>query len=251
MGLRFETPARCLLCIVTLTALCLGIALAALWPSSASAVCARGIVDNRLEYHGLISLDPIESYAEQMGSNVLGAKWTRVLVYWDQLQPQGAGRSGSGRLSPGDGFNDAYVHELDTVVGALRAQDIRVILTGTGPPSWARDADQLQEVLDQEPRDGCGPCRRPQGPCRLSEVRQVPGRPLQGLRGRSGSSHFEVWNEPNLRLLPQIVGKKVVGPEVYRKMLVAFSKAAHQANPAAVVIAGATSRTGSPGTTRR
>ena len=56
MGLRIETPTRCLLCIVTLTALCLGIAVAALWPSTASAVCARGIVDNRLEYSNQVPL---------------------------------------------------------------------------------------------------------------------------------------------------------------------------------------------------
>jgi hypothetical protein len=37
-------------------------------------VCARGIVDSRLEYHGGIGLDPVESYAEQMGSSVRRAK---------------------------------------------------------------------------------------------------------------------------------------------------------------------------------
>ena len=211
---------------------------------SGRAVCAwggQGIVDNRLEYHGGIGLGPVETYAEQMGPANLHAKWTRVLAYWDQLQPSAPGVTDPGDLD-GDGFNDAYVNELDTVVGALRAQGISVILTGSDPPSWARDT-AYKKYWTKNPttavvRVGDSRC------CRLQGVRLVPGRPLQDL----GITHFEVWNEPNLRLLPQIVGKKVVGPEVYRKMLVAFSKAAHDGNPKAVVIAGATSRMGSPGT---
>jgi hypothetical protein len=218
-----------------------------LWPPDASAVCARGIVDNRLEYHGLISLDPIESYAEQMGAKVLGAKWTRVLVYWDQLQPNAPGVQDPGDVSPKDGLNDAYVHELDTVVGALRAQDIQVILTGAGPPSWARDTAYKKYWTKNQ---GAAVVRI--GDSKVLAAFQKYARFLAGhfkdSEGHFEVSHFEVWNEPNLRLIPQIVGKKVVGPEVYRKMLVAFSKAAHKANPRAVVIAGATSRTGSPGT---
>jgi hypothetical protein len=241
MGLRIETSTRCLLCIVALTALCLGIAVAALWPSSVSAVCARGIVDNRLEYHGRISLDQVDSYAEQMGSNVLGAKWTRVLAYWDQLQPRRPGVKDPGDLDH-DGFNDAYVHELDTVVGALRAQHIQVILTGAGPPSWARDAAYTKFWSKNL---GTAVVR---GDPKVLSAFQKYARFLAGHFKAFGVKHFEVWNEPNLRLIPEIVGKKVVGPEVYRKMLVAFFKGAHQGNPAAVVIAGATSRTGSAGT---
>jgi hypothetical protein len=244
MGLRIETPTRCLFCIVALTAICLGIAVAALWPSSASAVCARGIVDHRLEYHGGIDLDPVESYAEQMGSNVLGAKWTRVLAYWDQLQPRRPGVKDPGDLDH-DGFNDAYVHELDTVVGALTAQHIRVILTGTGPPSWARDT-----AYKKYWHGNLGTAVVRIGDPKVLAAFQKYARFLAGhfKAPAYGVKHFEVWNEPNLRLIPQIVGKKVVGPEVYRKMLIAFSKGAHQGNPAAVVIAGATSRTGSAGT---
>ncbi len=65
-----------------------------------------------------------------------------------------------------------------------------------------------------------------------------------------GVRHFEVWNEPNLGsgIYPQIVGKSVVGPAAYVKMLKAFWTGARSANSSAVVMAGATSRFGSNGT---
>ncbi|HEY5168090.1 MAG TPA: cellulase family glycosylhydrolase, partial [Thermoleophilia bacterium] len=171
-----------------------------------------------------------------------GAKWTRILAYWDQLQPKAPGVKDPGDLDR-DGFNDAYVHELDTVVGALRAQHISVILTGAGPPSWARDTAYKKYWTKNQ---GAAVVRI--GDAKVLAAFQKYAKFLAGHFKAFGVVHFEVWNEPNLRLIPQIVGKKVVGPEVYRKMLVAFSKAAHKANPRAVVIAGATSRTGSPGT---
>ena len=226
--------------LVVLTAL---IAPALLVTPAARAVAARGIVDNRLEYHGGIALAPVPALAQEMGSNVLGAKWTRVLVYWDQLQPYPPGSRDPGDVLPKDGFNDAYVHELDTVVGALRAQHISVILTGAGPPSWARDTAYTKYWTGNR---GAAVVRI--GDAKVLTAFQKYAKFLAGHFKAFGVVHFEVWNEPNLRLIPQIVGKKVVGPEVYRKMLVAFSKAAHKASPHAVVIAGATSRRGSPGT---
>ncbi len=233
---------------ITLVVVFVAAALALLAAAPSAHAAARGIVDNRLEYHGTIGLDPVESYAEQMGPANLGAKWTRVLAYWDQLQPNepAPGVTQKGDLD-GDGFNDAYVNELDTVVSALRAQGISVILTGSDPPSWARDT-AYKKYWIHNPTTAVVRMGDPKVAAAFKEYAGFLAGHFKDPAGDFEVSHFEVWNEPNLRLLPQIVGKKVVGPEVYRKMLVAFSQAAHKANPDAVVIAGATSRMGSPGT---
>jgi hypothetical protein len=236
---RLRTVIICAASALALACLASGAAL--LSPPDASAVCARGVVDNRLEYHGGIGLGPVDSYAEQMGPAYLGAKWTRVLAYWDQLQPSAPGVHDPGDLD-GDGFNDAYVHELDTVVSALRAQGISVILTGSDVPTWARDT-AYQQYWTKNSTTAVVRVGDPTVMAAFQKYAQF----LASHFKKFGVRHFEVWNEPNLRLLPQVVGKKVVGPEVYRKLLVAFSKAAHAANPRAVVIAGATSRMGSPG----
>lgn len=203
----------------------------------AGAAAAKGIVDNRLEYHGGIALAPVASYAAEMGRKSLNAKWTRVFVYWDSLQPVAPWRSDY------EGYDETYLHELDTVVRALRDEGLSVILTGSDPPAWARDT-KYKKFWRKNPT--------------TAAVRAGDARVLSAFRGFArfiaaryapmGVRHFEVWNEPNLRLIPQIVGKNVVGPEVYRKMLVSFSKGAHAGNRSAVVIAGATSRMGSPGT---
>lgn len=218
--------------------LLLAFALAAAPRASAA---ARGIVDSRLEYHGGIDLTPVTAYAEEMGPADLNARWTRVFAYWDQLQPEAPGVSDPGDLDH-DGFNDAYVHELDTVVSALRAQGITVILTGSDPPAWARDT-AYRKYWTRNPTTAVVRVGDP----RVRAAFQAYARFLAS-HFKGSVTHFEVWNEPNLRLIPQIVGKKVVGPEVYRKMLVSFSKGAHAGNPKAVVIAGATSRVGSKGT---
>ena len=145
-----------------------------------------------------------------------------------------------------DGFADAYVHELETVVSALHAQGISVILCGSDPPAWAYDTrykrywnknNLTQTVV------------RADNPAIIGAFQKYATFLAGHFAGEPyGVRHFEVWNEPNLRLIPQIVGKKIVGPEAYRRMLMAFSKGAHRANRNAVVIAGATSRMGSNGT---
>ena len=201
----------------------------------------KGIVDHRLEYEGGIDLGPVPAYAEAMGPSGLDARWTRVFVYWDQLEPKAPWDDGY------EGYDPAYLHELDTVVQALRGQGLKVILTAGDPPVWASDAKYKKYWAKNQ---------------KTSVVRMRDKRVTTAFRAFAGFltaryaafgvKHFEVWNEPNLRLIPQIVGKKkrkkIVGPEVYRQMLVAFSKGARAASKNVVVIAGATSRFGSPGT---
>lgn len=216
--------------------------LATVGTASPARAAAKGIVDHRLEDHGGVDLTRVSSYAEEMGASSLAARWTRVFAYWDRLQPYAPGVADPGDLD-GDGFNDAYLHELDTVVASLRAQGVSVILTGSDPPAWARD-DDYGRYWSKNPTTAVVRV----GDSEVLRAFQDYARLLAGHFKAQGVRHFEVWNEPNLRLIPQVVGGKVVGPEVYRTMLVAFSKGAHAGNASAVVIAGATSRMGSNGT---
>ena len=172
-----------------------------------------------------------------MGPDGLNAKWTRVFVYWDQLYPKAPWQKGY------EGSDQTYLNELDTVVQALRDQGMQVILTGSNTPSWAHDTKYRKYWTR---RDATAVVRT--GDARVLKAFQDFAKFIAAHFAPFGVRHFEVWNEPNLRLQPQIVGKKVVGPEAYRKMLIAFSKGAHAGNRSAVVIAGATSRMGSNGT---
>ncbi len=230
--------------LAAMVAVTLALVITATAPSAGAA--ARGVADHRLEYHGGIDLNPVATYAAEMGPVNLNAKWTRVFAYWDQLQPYAPGVSDPGDVNPRDGFNDAYVHELETVVSALRAQGISVILCGSDPPTWARDTRYKKYWNKSNLTTAVVRADSPEVIGAFQDYAEFLAGHFAGEP--YGVRHFEVWNEPNLRLVPQIVGKKAVGPEAYRRMLVAFSTGAHQANRHAVVIAGATSRMGSSGT---
>jgi polysaccharide biosynthesis protein PslG len=242
MGLRTETPTRCLLYIVTLTVLCLGIAGAALLsPPPASAACARGIVDNRLEYSNQVDLPSVPGLVDAMGPNGLNATWTRVLVRWSYLQPKEPGVAYAGDANH-DGYDDHYLTELDTVMAAFQAQHIQVILTGSDVPRWAANPKYIRNGRYSNAVPLVG------SPKVLKAFQQFGHFLVQHFR-QYDVHHFEVWNEPNLAtgIWPQTIGKKHIGPDAYLKMLKAFWTGAKQADRHSVVIGGATSRFGSPG----
>lgn len=244
-----HTAASRLFTFFTATMIAVVLAFVGLATAPSARGAERGIVDNRLEYHGAIDLNPVPFYAAEMGPGGLRAKWTRVYAYWDQLMPNKPriGESQAGDVD-GDGFNDAYVHELETVVSALHAEGITVIICGSDPPAWAYDTrykrywnhnNLTQTVV------------RADDPVVIGAFQKYAAFLAGHFAGEPyGVRHFEVWNEPNLRLIPQVVNKKIIGPKAYLLMLKAFSKGAHQANRDAVVIAGATSRMGTNGTGR-
>lgn len=204
----------------------------------ARAGVGRGIVEYRLERPGL---DPqrIPGLVTEMGPGRLGARWTRVLVQWATLQPEPPGVSWAGDAD-GDGYSDAYLDQLDAVVAALHAARIRTILTPISVPEWASDSRYwTAEGYDPDV------VLRVADPVALGAFRTLATRLAGRYAGRA--DHFEVWNEPNLGsgIYPQLVGRRVVGPAVYVKMLKAFHDGAKLGNRKAVIIAGATSRRGS------
>lgn len=235
------------LCVITLIVVAVA---AALWlaPTAFAGPAKSGIVDQRLEtasadglsWFGLTLADIPALAAEMSADDRLGADWTRVLVHWARLQPVKPGTAYAGDAD-GDGYDDAYVAELDAVVGALRAQGVSVILTGIDVPRWASDArywpkrqydpDVVMKIDNTLVR---------------AEYTQF-GTWVARHYGLMGVRHFEVWNEPNLGsgIFPQRGRGTPTGLKVYVKMLKAFWTGVRRGQSGAVVIAGGTAPRGS------
>ncbi len=227
---------------IILPLLVAGILLIAGLPQQAQAV-SRGIVDARLErVYPPVDLKDVPSIVAEMGPGRLQARWTRVMVSWARLQPEAPGAMPASEDQNGDGYSDSYVTELDTVVGALRAARMTVIMTGSDVPEWASDA-----------RYWTSEGYNPSVAMRIDNaaVRAQFSAFAQFLASRFAHQplrvrYFEVWNEPNLGsgIYPQWKGKKAVGPRVYFKMLKAFRTGAKRGSSRAFIIAGATAPRG-------
>jgi hypothetical protein len=210
---------------------------AALIPSRASGV-DRGIVDNRLETLWPVDLETVPALVEEIGSGRLGARWSRVLVHWTRLQPSAPGVIGNGDVD-GDGYDDEYVKELKAIVGALTANGVKVILTPMDTPEWASDRKVWKGRYSPNYPPAMGD----------AAVRGQFGRMAAFLASEFGdrARYLEVWNEPNMggALYPQTLpGDSDFAARVYLAMLKTYSAAAKEANPRAVVIAGATAPRG-------
>jgi len=211
-------------------------AAAAVSPSPAPAA-ERGIVDNRLETLWPVDLETVPALAQEIGSERLGARWTRVLTYWTRLQPSAPGVADDGDAD-GDGYDDEYVTELRTVVGALTSNGVRVILTPMDTPEWASDRSVWKGSYSSRYPPALGEVMV------KSEFARMAAFLATEFGGRA--RYLEVWNEPNGgAIYPQTLPDDPwFAPRVYLKMLKTFSAAAKKANPRAVVIAGATAPRG-------
>ena len=236
---RLRTVTICAVSALALTCLAAGAAL--LSPPPASAACARGIVDNRLEFSNQVDLPSVPGLVDAMGPSGLNATWTRVLVRWSYLQPKAPGVAYAGDADH-DGYDDHYLTELDTVVKAFQDQGIKVILTGSDVPKWAANPKYIRKgrYTNAVPLVGS---------TKVIKAFQQFGHFLVQHFKQYDVHHFEVWNEPNLAtgIWPQTIRKKHIGPDAYLKMLKAFWTGAKKADRHSVVIGGATSRFGSPG----
>ena len=206
-------------------------------PAGATAA-QRGIVDNRLETLAPIELAHVPSIAQEIGRDRLRAKWTRILVHWARLQPVAPGIRYA-KDADRDGYADDYVIELRTVVGALTANGVRVILTPMDTPRWASDSELWMGDYS------------PNYPPRLDDpvVSREFGELAAFLAGQFGelARYSEVWNEPNTAgtFYPQTrPGDPDFAARTYLKMLKVFYEGAKAANPQAVVMAGGTAPRG-------
>jgi hypothetical protein len=143
----------------------------------------------------------------------------------------------------GDGYDDAYVAELDQIVDGLARQGVNVIASPTEVPEWASDRRLWNAA----------------GSAGYSNnlAMDVSSPVVLGAFGKLGAflavgldqpiRYLECWNEPNTSgtFYPQSTEDDPhFGLRVYVKMLRAFHAAVKAAEPAAVVIAGATAPRG-------
>jgi hypothetical protein len=131
--------------------------------------------------------------------------------------------------------NDPAYHldDLDDLVQKAGLYGMRVLIDITGTPKWANG--------------GKTPNYAPKSPATLTQFARMLATRYSGRPGSKGSvSLYAVWNEPNLQqfLMPQYVGKKIVGPSVYAKIYKAAYAGIKAGNRLAKVAIGETSAQG-------
>ena len=201
-----------------------------------AAALGKGVTDWRLETMADVNLAQVPAMASEMGPAGLGATWTRVMVYWSKLQPTAPPYGPTADDTNADGYNDAYVAQLDDIVAQLRANKINVIFTLVSVPRWASNSALWNS-------------KGYQSNYAMNIANSTVRTQFDDLGAFLAShfagsvNHFECWNEPNLSLslCPQTrSGNAHYAEQVYLQMLKAFHDGAKRGASNAVVIAGAT-----------
>jgi hypothetical protein len=160
-----------------------------------------------------------------------GATMVRIVVYWSWVAPD-ARPTGFDPSNPAaTGYRWALTDaQVRRAVGA----GLQPILAISRAPTWARDhaggARSTWADPDELARFAHAAALRYNGAFIAGDT------PLPAVR------YWQLWNEPNAgrELFPQFQGRTSVSPGAYRGMLLAFTPAVHEVNPANVVIAGGT-----------
>jgi len=164
-----------------------------------------------------------------------GAKFTRVDLLWSEIAP-------TQPKNPIDPADPAYnFTKADQIVTGLRSRNITPLLTVYSSPTWANGNKRTPKGQQYNPF--------------VPNAVQF-GQFMQALAQRYNGSfkpgeyapllprvrHFELWNEPNLRLFfqPQYRGKTPVAAKNYANLVRAAYPRIKSVNPAAIVIAGVT-----------
>src|SRR5262245_20337399 len=157
-----------------------------------------------------------------------GASVMRLLVHWDQTAK-------SRPVSASDPFDPAYnFDDLDDAIRTAQEQDMEVLLSLVGTPSWA-NGGKTPNVM----------------PRRLGDFTAFAKAIAYRYSGRVDGLPFvrfwSVWNEPNLELFlkPQFDSRgRSVAPQNYARLYVAGYQGIKAANPRALVAIGETSARG-------
>ena len=160
----------------------------------------------------------------QQGSTIM-----RLLVQWNLAAPQRP-------ANPSDPFDPAYVlDDVDESVRAAQLNDMEVMLTISGTPSWANGGAKPNVM-----------------PSNLADftafARAIASRYSGRIAGYPYVRFWSVWNEPNLNLFltPQFSSAGTsVAPANYAKLYAAAYSGIKAGNPTAQVAIGETSARGS------
>jgi hypothetical protein len=149
-----------------------------------------------------------------------GFHWLRQEFPWYDIEISGKGNFEDCRFPPCHSAWDKY----DEIVGLAEKYDLEIIARLSSPPSWSR-ADG----------DARGPFAPPDN---FADYADYAAAVASRYVGRV--TYFQIWNEPNI--YPEW-GEQAVNPEDYTKMMCLAYDAIKQANPNAVVLAGAVAPT--------
>ena len=160
----------------------------------------------------------------QQGSTIM-----RLLVQWNLTAPQRP-------ANPSEPFDPAYVlDDVDEAVRAAQLNDLEVMLTISGTPSWANGGAKPNVM-----------------PTNLGDftafARAIASRYSGRFAGYPFVRFWSVWNEPNLQLFltPQFSSSGTsVAPANYAKLYAAAYSGIKAGNPTAQVAIGETSARGS------
>jgi hypothetical protein len=155
-----------------------------------------------------------------------GIKLVLTPITWVSVAPQTEPHA----WNPSDPGDPHYNWSaVDAQVTALAKSGLEPILVVSDGPLWARlppwtlfaapEVDKLRHFM-----------------------RAAAERYSGTYKGLPRVRYWQVWNEPNISiyLLPQILGGKLVSPDLYRNMVNAAAESIHAVQPDNLVIAGST-----------
>ena len=161
-------------------------------------------------------------------SRKAGAKIARIDVSWrgvagDVVEP----------ANPTDPASYDW-REIPDAVAEANANGLKVLLTISRAPTWAEGPDR--------PADVHGGTWKPDADKLGDFARALAAQFAGDVR------HYQAWNEPNIWpfLNPQYEGRRLVSPDIYRRMLNSFYEGIHAVQPNAKVVSGGTAPFGDP-----
>lgn len=144
-------------------------------------------------------------------------------------------------VEPPDATNPAIYDwgSVPAAVSEARARGLDVLLTVSSAPAWAEGSNR--------------PASAPPGTWKPNGKKF--GQFARALASKFGGQvrRYQAWVEPNIYtfLNPQYEGRKLVGPDIYRRMLNSFYAGIHAVQPRAIVVSGGTAPYGDPRGGRR
>ena len=154
-----------------------------------------------------------------------GFHWIRQAFPWEDIEIHGKGDfvdrrndlDGDGQVDPIDAWA-----KYDQIVELAEWHGLEIIARLGNPPDWSRSGDR-------------GPFAPPD---RLEDFGDYVAAVVSRYRGRI--RYYQIWNEPNI--YPEW-GEQPVDPEGYTELLCLAYRRVKEADPQAVVIAGALAQT--------
>lgn len=138
-------------------------------------------------------------------ASAVGARWVRVFVRWDDVEPAGPGR-----------WNPVAVSGLDELLAATQPRGIKVLAVVVGAPQWANGTTD-HYVPPADPK----------------HYARFVGSYAARYKGRVAA--WEIWNEPDA---PEFWHGSPPDAGAYVAMLKAAHRAIKDADPGALVYAG-------------